>query len=1173
MSTAARGHRMLTRMKQIESTLPFVEDAIHVKRSFIDFAYETGMASISFFSHLLKFNLALLKSGIDNDIALEGQISDGSLSISGCHWHTDISSMENPVSCWDLPQFMIDSYEECRGPPRLFLLDKYDRAGSGACLKRYSDPGYFRKAWEAKEPDKAVLIQREKKNQEIKNSLGSSAQFLSVNNDGQSFTTENSSISETRFEPDALNLSPLLKLKRSKQIPEACPSAMPDDLEHDLSSISNLGKNQEGSVQNEEIVFSVDDDSHDDFMLRKSTSRSPSVIWDEKSEILKDECYEVYDDTVLNRDQGAEPFLSNSKSLEVCKEPAQPGSLGRAKKISIVAVSPASLCGQKRLDEVTSDADNYLDALNTLESEGESESDCQTKVEVHSRFSIGPYESDSGVAKVPQADGYSGAESPTALSGSAVKLVLPEDSNFDVLKTLEHKLPKQVVGFSTKSCYIGNQFQKCNVLDRSRSKKADGDQSSFYNDPTLETMRNNETAEAIPYFEVPSLVNVPSHALWTNGNLLGLEPSKPPAISLSSGARESSQLNCLNYGFKQEKANGTNRQLSEQLISEVKAQETCEILISTDQRTFNSDQLNSRRNTIEEINLKHSLPCLDHQLEGIPSNDYCQEQSEVSPLSVREGAQTASSSISTNRIDQMHYPDANAFDTVAESCCTSHVASQWMESAKNTVGMSAYSGLAHKFLVHGLQRKPSVNHLSDSVLFEQMDVTSQSQGKSPVHKHRKRSNGVSLQAFYEQSFIGKANCGSLKRLNSSSPPFENSSPPMEYMKISFHPMNSLATSSWKPEFPDCNVKELIDGMALPSFQVLSGCTHLVQDGNPESDDDTFCRSYPYSSEDLLSLQSDSNSELWEQDDMCGSNVNEQPDDLRRISSLTASISSSRVFEQNHVDQVGLKDYCTENDLVSFQSGHFIDIPDLDSFALFRGHRKKIDSLSINSENFKKLPPTEQPPPPPLPPIQWRKLKPSNEVLEERDSDAGKFVDHFEGLNGQTPPTSLESEKGKQRPPSLGDVRTIKKLDIEQQPKPFESRSKANSSKEVDEMGGMLHQIRNKHRGVIRDVVEWTKPKWETCKSSTMEVGCSQDLRRGFKSPGKEQAFNLRRTSTSRPSFVPQPTTNVNVAVILEKANAIRQNIDAPNVGWVTVARMGSSDHPFVESDDPIIKMQ
>ncbi|KAF7013838.1 hypothetical protein CFC21_027889 [Triticum aestivum] len=39
---------------------------------------------------------------------------------------------------------MAEHIRRCRGPPQLSLLDKYDTCGEGACLKRYTDPSFFR---------------------------------------------------------------------------------------------------------------------------------------------------------------------------------------------------------------------------------------------------------------------------------------------------------------------------------------------------------------------------------------------------------------------------------------------------------------------------------------------------------------------------------------------------------------------------------------------------------------------------------------------------------------------------------------------------------------------------------------------------------------------------------------------------------------------------------------------------------------------------------------------------------------------------------------------------------------------------------------------------------------------------------------------------------------------
>ena len=45
--------------------------------------------------------------------------------IAGLDWHPNLQSEQGLVARGDLPRFVMDSYEECRGPPRLFLLDKY----------------------------------------------------------------------------------------------------------------------------------------------------------------------------------------------------------------------------------------------------------------------------------------------------------------------------------------------------------------------------------------------------------------------------------------------------------------------------------------------------------------------------------------------------------------------------------------------------------------------------------------------------------------------------------------------------------------------------------------------------------------------------------------------------------------------------------------------------------------------------------------------------------------------------------------------------------------------------------------------------------------------------------------------------------------------------------------
>lgn len=50
---------------------------------------------------------------------------DRSCNISGLEWHSTLKTEEHLISPHKLPHCIIDSYEECRGPPQLYLLDKY----------------------------------------------------------------------------------------------------------------------------------------------------------------------------------------------------------------------------------------------------------------------------------------------------------------------------------------------------------------------------------------------------------------------------------------------------------------------------------------------------------------------------------------------------------------------------------------------------------------------------------------------------------------------------------------------------------------------------------------------------------------------------------------------------------------------------------------------------------------------------------------------------------------------------------------------------------------------------------------------------------------------------------------------------------------------------------------
>lgn len=113
---------------------------------------------------------------------------------AGSNWHTRIRCEQNHFIYSDVPQFIMDTYEDCRRPPCLHLLDKYgqllkicilipllghankscaflfrfDPGGPGSCLKRYSDPTFFKRASVASGEASMGKISKDKKGRKIK---------------------------------------------------------------------------------------------------------------------------------------------------------------------------------------------------------------------------------------------------------------------------------------------------------------------------------------------------------------------------------------------------------------------------------------------------------------------------------------------------------------------------------------------------------------------------------------------------------------------------------------------------------------------------------------------------------------------------------------------------------------------------------------------------------------------------------------------------------------------------------------------------------------------------------------------------------------------------------------------------------------------------------------------
>ncbi|KAF8721378.1 hypothetical protein HU200_023090 [Digitaria exilis] len=102
MSTSARGQGLMLRVQQLEAELPLLEKQSCQR----DYLYVAS------------------NRGVD--------------------WRSNPRVEHGVVTRDDTPRFIMASIKQCRGPPKLFMLDKYDIGGEGACLKRYTDPSFFK---------------------------------------------------------------------------------------------------------------------------------------------------------------------------------------------------------------------------------------------------------------------------------------------------------------------------------------------------------------------------------------------------------------------------------------------------------------------------------------------------------------------------------------------------------------------------------------------------------------------------------------------------------------------------------------------------------------------------------------------------------------------------------------------------------------------------------------------------------------------------------------------------------------------------------------------------------------------------------------------------------------------------------------------------------------------
>ncbi|KAJ1282075.1 hypothetical protein BS78_03G022200 [Paspalum vaginatum] len=1290
IATSARGRKVLTRVQNIEAALPSLEKAVKNQKSHIHFAY-----------------------------------------VAGSDWHTQFQNEQNHLLSSDLPRFMMDSYEECRDPPRLYLLDKFDNAGAGACLKRYSDPSYFKKAWDMMRADKTASLQREKRSQKIKRKgsrlrepyhvqatsrhrSGESQrsltagqlvnrQLASPSTDGQSFS-EHKSTPDARSNPDNISrsssFSSKTRLSSVEQALDTKPSTVLHADSHGKSSDTKLHKS--GDLPSRVLLngSSVDEPSPSNDLKRSSlpgdmAPRSPHVKWDEKAAITMSTSSVYCDDVVMDKAEDEEPTCISSVQKETDHKvmdtlEQQDPLLKKTKSLLVPSVL-------NHHDDIPGEADNYMDALNTLESETETETEFQTKnqlvsassfnaeapqvgaidnivarrpdssatdftdtcqesnisctseraidfstlsnadspevsqLEFSNYTSITPYEESSVTNNIPETNGEGPHRDPCEILEPELQVhsaVLPNDGS-PVYNQIPNCKPEDDPGYfpeipepgfstcvvipSNKESAVANQNLEIvaesagdsivgatdNVVSGPTISNMVVDEDDFemtpavksfpgdtsddscvvpesryqdypgknheevgdfgvteltevsisrseplnkpsedlcatqevptntcttstdvsevpdsWSEPLNEPLDNRSAAQAVPASTSTASTVAPSVKLWTNAGLFGLEPSKPPVFGAQDGPREDTPP-----GFREPQPRHSTT------LTELHCPKPIEST-SIDDPNGNMPITSSFVGNLVGIRPSSA------NLNSSGANQAAARISDPSH-SQTDGPSDFSSPFDHNNMIVKHTSISELLESEGSAGFGTEIYSTNMSNNMHSVSASSLSSIAQRFLANTLQRRtPKYTDLPMSSDRVNADASANDESTlNPIVEPNETVFAEEVQ--FEKKTENGMNGLSKSPIFSSCHYSEKSSPPLEYMKISFHPMSAFEMSKLNLDFCDGNFHENSNDMMLPTFQLLSESTIPQPDSGSESEDDTFGRSYSYSSYDDLSPRLYSNSEAWDQEDGVGPEEHEF-ENSNQLGSSTAPLSSYMGFEQMNLSgmksNISFADMGDQDGLGTSESHTAGELPNFD--ALMPRINNPNGETTIPRNPMSLRPDEDQlPPPPPLPPMQWRMTRQTTSLEEERGIIALRKASnlphtHTFGEEEHLPPTAPLDPQGQAKEVDVQKIGGVKEV--------------ANPPSIIDIKSSLLQQIRDKSEQLKVNGHERSKALGSDIKSVDEREELLQQIR--------SKTFNLRRTNASKTDTSSQSTASSNVVAILEKANAIRQAVASDEGG-------------------------
>ncbi|KAL0442656.1 UNVERIFIED_CONTAM: protein SCAR3, partial [Sesamum latifolium] len=905
--TSSRSHKLTSRVQRIEAALSPLEKALLAQRTHLHFAYAAGSS-----------------------------------------WRARLQCEKNLLVRSDVPQFILDSYEDCCGPPRLDLLDRFDPGGPGSCLKRYSDPTFFKRASTASGEAGTPKVSQANQGYKIKK-----RRSWSRNADVSrraSFSYQTCSMKFTQMSVGG-HTSP-------SQTMSPCDAALRSDLSEysylDLKNGLAALKRHDRDYLDYNFLKGKVSDARNDIQINLTAN------WDEKPATLQDgdqDSMGQEDDHDRNLESfplKLDPEILSDYAVNIEKPDGQ---------ICDEAL-PTFGSGDIRLDNFESEADHFTDALNSIDPESETDIDCIRKPEIGEYCKLEGKAAEDGLPEMIKHNSECQNSNPESNIWASNSLTTGGCEHNPVLVSPE---PPSAACCSISRVATRDESNSLSPVDEAllQSVQMAGELSNPGSLQSIDSSLNGDTNDgknvasvscavssnlsenrsAMPVIgdkrsslesqkPAPETSNVASVTIWTNGGLLGLQPSKPPDFSVLNG-------------LPQDPLSKKDGQVSS----------STQYLIISDKDRASPVETESSQNIEECLDMDSSM-CQEKQESGISSK---KTSWKISPadLDIRVGKR--SDSFSPNNISSSK-ASVTASGNVLPVNPESLAARKLQEVTKSSSRMFE---LSNKLLKPGSSKK--LLHGGD----ENSGHTS--------YQHPNALKQKNHQNFAHQAFAGRTRDLFGGESQIPSPP---SSPPLAHMKISFQPIDGFETSRLKLKFPCGNTNDESSRDVFPSFQLVPEVSITEHNIGSDSEDDTFHGSSPSLSDDCHSHQSESNSEQWESRKSPSTKDPDLYGSLGRIS-LTESSTITGNGKTSHGDfhdNFGSQFPFAENSMQGSHSFHSVDLQSMET--LNCSLREELRN-NTNSKDLAKPEGATTPDPPPLPPAEWRGMKPQLDVIQDR----------------------------------------------------------------------------------------------------------------------------------------------------------------------------------------------